>query len=315
MELGFAFSSEEHEPRELVRQAVAAERAGLRFGLISDHYHPWIDRQGHSPFVWSVIGAIANATDEFALGTGVTCPTIRIHPAVVAQAAATCACLMPGRFFLGVGTGENLHEHILGGKWPAADERLQMLGEAIEVLRLLWQGGPQTHRGKHYTVESARVYDLPDEPMRLAVAAAQPNAAELAGRAGDALITISADAEIVEKYRGAGGGDPVYAQFHVCWGEDEAAARKLALEMWPTAGLRGPANQELPLPAHFEAAAGNVTEEDVAESVVCGPDPHGYLERIEEFGRAGATHVYIHQIGPDQDGFLRFCSERLLPEL
>src|SRR3954447_14126498 len=208
MELGYAFSSEEHAPRDFVGHAAAAEAAGFRFGLISDHFHPWIDKQGHSPFVWSVIGAIANATESFRIGTGVTCPMIRIHPAIIAPAAATSACLMPGRFFLGVGTGENLNEHILGDKWPAPDERLGLLEEAVEVLRTLWSGGVQTHRGKHYTVENARVYDLPDDPIAVAVAASQPRAAELAGRIGDALVTVSDDSEIVEKYKDAGGSGP-----------------------------------------------------------------------------------------------------------
>ena len=314
MELGYSFSSEEHSPRDVVAHAAAAEQAGFRFGLISDHYHPWIDRQGHSAFVWSVIGGIANATERFTIGTGVTCPTMRIHPAIVAQAAATCACLMPGRFFIGVGTGENLNEHILGAKWPAPDERLEMLEEAIEVMRTLWQGGPQTHRGKHYIVENARVYDLPDESVPIAVAASQPKAAELAGRAGDALVTVSADSEIVEKYKDAGGSGPVYAQFHVCWHDDEQQARKLAHEIWPNAGLKGAASQELPLPEHFEQAAELVSEDDVAESVVCGPDPQRYLEKIEEFGNAGATHVYVHQIGPDQQGFFDFARRTLLPK-
>src|SRR5215204_5901183 len=156
-ELGYALSSEEHGPTQLVRNAARAEQAGFSFALVSDHFHPWIDRQGESPFVWSVIGGIAEATERLRLGTGVTCPLIRIHPAIVAHAAATCACLMPGRFFLGVGTGENLNEHVLGAKWPAADERLELLEEAIEVMRLLWQGDYQTHRGKHYTVEDLRI--------------------------------------------------------------------------------------------------------------------------------------------------------------
>src|ERR671935_2876164 len=195
-ELGFPFSSEDPPPQELVRQARAAEEAGFAFGLISDHFHPWVDAQGHSPFVWSVIGGIAQVTERFRLGTGVTCPTIRIHPAIIAQAAATCACMLPGRFFLGVGTGENLNEHVLGNRWPLADERIEMLEEAIEVMRLLWQGGEQTHRGKHYTVDHCRIYNIPDEPVELAIAAAQPQAAELAGRLGDAFITTSPDAEL-----------------------------------------------------------------------------------------------------------------------
>src|SRR5437764_8609055 len=200
MELGYAFSSEEHRPDDLVRHARAAEDAGFDFGLISDHIHPWVDVQGHSGFVWSVIGAIGQATVRFRIGTGVTCPLIRIHPAIVAHAAATCACLMPGRFFLGVGTGENLNEHVLGAKWPAADERLEMLEEAVGLMRELWQGDYVTHRGKHYTVENLRIFDLPEKPIEVAVAAMQPQAAQLAGEIGDALINVAPKKEIVQKF-------------------------------------------------------------------------------------------------------------------
>src|SRR3982751_2612427 len=205
MELGFALSSEDHPPNELVRQAQIAERAGFTFGLISDHFHPWVSYQGHSPFVWSTLGGIAQATETIRMGTGVTCPLIRIHPAIVAQAAATSAAMMPGRFFLGVGTGENLNEHVLGDKWPAPDERLEMLEEAVGVIRLLWQGGYQTHRGKHYTVEQARIYTLPDQLPEICVAAAQPYAAELAGRIGDGYIGVAPEAELIEKFEQAGG--------------------------------------------------------------------------------------------------------------
>ncbi len=168
-EFGYALSSEEHLPNDLVRYAQRAEAAGFTFAGISDHFHPWVDKQGQSPFVWSVLGGIAHATERFRIGTGVTCPMIRIHPAIIAHAAATVACLMPGRFFLGVGTGENLNEHVTGAKWPAPDERLEMLEEAVTVMRLLWEGGYQTHRGKHYTVEHARIFDLPDDPIEVAV--------------------------------------------------------------------------------------------------------------------------------------------------
>src|ERR671927_1523437 len=200
MELGFALSSEDHPPNELVRQAQIAEQAGFTFGLISDHFHPWVSEQGHSPFVWSTLGGIAQATETIRMGTGVTCPLIRIHPAIVAQAAATVATMMAGRFFLGVGSGENLNEHVLGDRWPLPDERLEMLEEAVEVIRLLWQGGEQTHRGRHYTVDHARVYDLPAERPGIFVAAAQPNAAELAGRIGDGLISTSPDDEVVQRF-------------------------------------------------------------------------------------------------------------------
>jgi coenzyme F420-dependent glucose-6-phosphate dehydrogenase len=314
-QIGYALSSEEHLPNDLVRFAAQAEEAGFGYALISDHYHPWVDVQGESPVVWSVIGGIAQATKRLRLGTGVTCPTMRIHPAIVAHAAATSAAMMPGRFFLGVGTGENLNEHILGRHWPAPDERLEMLEEAVEVIRLLWEGGYQTHRGKHYRVENARLYTLPDEPPEIYVAASQPLAAELAGRIGDALVTVAPDDVIAERFEASGGvGKPKLGQAHVCWAKTEKEARRTAYEIWPNGGLQGALSQELPLPEHFEQAAKMVTEDDVAESVVCGPDPERHKEQIREFEAAGYDHVYVHQVGPDQQGFLNFYAREILPE-
>jgi coenzyme F420-dependent glucose-6-phosphate dehydrogenase len=316
MELGYALSSEEHGPNDLVRNAEAAENAGFTFALISDHYHPWVDAQGQSPFVWSVIGGIAQATERLRLGTGVTCPTIRIHPAIIAQAAATSAVMMEGRFFLGVGTGEELNEHVLGDRWPAPQTRLEMLEEAIEVMRLLWQGGYQTHSGEHYTVEQARIYTLPDEPPPIAVAAAQPKAAELAGRLGDAFVGVAPERDLVEEFEQAGGkGKPRYAQVTVCYAETEEQARKTAFEIWPNAGLEGPLGQELAIPAHYEAAVKLLSEDDVAETVVCGPDPERHLEAIREYEQAGFDHVYVHQVGRDQESFLRFYAEEILPKI
>jgi coenzyme F420-dependent glucose-6-phosphate dehydrogenase len=312
VELGYALSSEEHSPADLVRHARAAEEAGFEFGLISDHIHPWVDAQGHSPFVWSVIGAIGQATERFRIGTGVTCPLIRIHPAIVAHAAATCACLIPGRFFLGVGTGENLNEHVLGAKWPAPDERVEMLEEAVEVIRLLWQGGYQTHRGKHYTVENLRIFDLPDEPVEIAVAAMKPNAAELAGRIGDALINVAPKEKIVDKFDEAGGeGKPKYAQVTVCHADSKEEAKKIAYETWPNALVEGAASQELPLPEHFEELAQPREPGELEDTLVLGNDPDEYMSAIREYEDAGYTHIYIHQVGPDQDGFLTFAKSEL----
>ena len=309
---GYALSSEEHPPSDLVRYARAAEQAGFEFALISDHFHPWVDAQGQSGFVWSTIGAVSQATDRLRLGTGVTCPTIRIHPAIVAHAAATCASLMPGRFFLGLGTGENLNEHILGDHWPAPDERLEMLEEAIEVIRLLWQGDYRTFRGAYYTVENARLYTLPDEPPPVAVAASKPLAADLAGRDGDAFVGISPQRELIERFEQAGGaGKPRYGQIHVCYGDDEQQARRTAFEVWPNAGIKGELSQELALPSHFEQAAQTVSEEDVAETVVCGPDAERYLEQVRTYEDAGYDHIYFHQVGPDQEGFLAFFEGEL----
>jgi coenzyme F420-dependent glucose-6-phosphate dehydrogenase len=316
IELGYTLSSEEHEPLTLVRNAQAAEEAGFEFLTISDHFHPWTDQQGQSPFVWSVIGAVAHATERVRIGTGVTCPTIRIHPAIIAQAAATSQVMSEGRFFLGVGTGEELNEHVTGARWPSPEARLEMLEEAIEVMRLLWQGGYQTHRGKHYTVEQARIYTLPDEAVPIAVAASQPNAARLAGRLGDAFIGVAPDEELVGEFDEAGGkGKPRYGQLHVCYAESEVEGRKTAHEIWPNAAMGGSLGQELATADHYEAVAELVREEDVAGSVVCGPDPERHLDEIRAYKKAGFDHVFVHQIGPNQDGFLRFYSEKILPEL
>jgi coenzyme F420-dependent glucose-6-phosphate dehydrogenase len=315
-EIGYTLSSEEHGPRDLVRYAAAAEEAGFDFALISDHYHPWIDRQGHSPFVWSVIGGVAQATERLHLGTGVTCPLIRMHPAIVAHAAATAGEMMPGRFFLGVGTGENLNEHVHGDRWPAIDERVEMLEEAIDVIRLLWEGGQQTHRGRYYTVEQARVYDLPAEPPPIMVAAKGDKAARLAGEKGDGLVGTAPDEDLLRTFEQAGGtGKPTYGQVHVCWAKTEKDARRTALEWWPNTSIPGELGVELPLPRNFEQAAELLSEDDVAESVTCGPDPERHVQALREYADAGFTHVYAHQVGPDQEGFMRFYEQEVLPKL
>jgi coenzyme F420-dependent glucose-6-phosphate dehydrogenase len=313
-ELGYALSAEEHSPNDLIRYATRAEEAGFSFALISDHYHPWLEHQGHSSFAWTVLGAIAETTQRLRVGTGVTCPTMRYHPAIIAQAAATAASIMPDRFFLGVGTGENLNEHILGRGWPSAPVRLEMLSEAIEVIRLLWQAGEHSFRGHYFTIDHARVYSLPSAPPPLLIAAGGPHAAAFAGRVGDGLITISPDSELVQAFTNAGGqGKPLYGQVTVCWAEDEPVARRTAYEWWPTAALPGEVAQELPLPRHFEQAAKTVREQDVAEIVVCGPDPERHRRAIQAFVEAGIDHVYVHQVGPDQDGFFGFYEREVLP--
>jgi coenzyme F420-dependent glucose-6-phosphate dehydrogenase len=314
-EFGYALSSEEHPPNDLVRNARLAEEAGFTFALVSDHYHPWVDEQGHSPFVWAVIGGIAQSTERLRLGTGVTCPTIRIHPAVIAQAAATSAAMLPGRFFLGVGTGENLNEHILGDHWPAPDERLEMLEEAIDVIRQLWEGGYQTYRGAYYTVEQARLYTLPDEPPPIAVAAGKPLAADVAAHSGDALIAVAPDKELVDGYRDAGGDGPVYGHVTCCWAETEEEGVQTMHRVWPNAGIKGDLAQELPLPRHFEQAAQNVSAKELGEALPCGPDVERYAASVQEYLDAGFDHVYFHQVGRDQEGFFRFWREQLGPRL
>ena len=298
-ELGYALSSEEHAPGELVRNAARAEEAGFTFALISDHIHPWVDAQGHSAFVWSEIGAIAQATERLKLGTGVTCPMIRIHPAIVAHAAATCTVLMEGRFFLGVGSGENLNEHVTGAKWPAPDERLEMLEEAVQVVRLLWKGGYRTHRGKHYIVEHTRIFDLPDEPI------------ELAGRIGDSFVNVTPDEQLVAKFDAGGAtGRNKYGQVTGCFAKTEDEARNKVAEVGPNALVEGAASQELPYPEHFEQVAEAGDPADL--ELPLGPDPEPWVEQIEAFEQAGFTHVYLHQIGRDQDAFFEFAKRELI---
>jgi coenzyme F420-dependent glucose-6-phosphate dehydrogenase len=315
MEIGYALSAEEHEPLALVDHAVRAEAAGMQFALISDHYHPWIDSQGHSPFVWGVLGAIAARTTRLRVGTGVTCPIIRIHPAIVAQAAATAAALMPGRFFLGVGTGENLNEHVLGDRWPPTETRRAMLAEAVEVMRRLWQGALTTHHGEHFTVENARLYTLPEEPIEVMVAAGGAESASLAGEIGDGLIATSPHPKLVQAFDAAGGRSdaPRFGQLTVCVAKTDEEAVRTALEWWPNAALLGPLGQELPLPRHFEEASQMVSESDIAEAIVCGPDPRRHVAAIEEFVEAGYTHVYIHQVGPDQEALFRLYQSEIAP--
>lgn len=316
VELGYKLCSEEQSPKELIEYAARAEQAGFKFAMISDHYHPWIDKQGQSSFVWAVLGGIAQVTERIKIGTAVTCPTVRIHPAILAQAAATVTTLMPGRFLFGVGSGENLNEHILGDRWPEADIRLEMLQEAVAVIRLLWRGEQTSHYGKYYTVENARIYTLPKEPPPVIIAGSGPKAAELAGRIGDGFCTTSPDMELKQQFEKAGGkGKPCYAEMAVCWAENETEARRTAFERWPTVALKGELSQVLPVPAHFEQATEMLKEEDVTSEVVCGAEPDKHLNKIQEYIKAGYTHVWVHQIGEDQEGFFRFYEQEILTKL
>ena len=314
--IGYTLSSEEHGPGDLLLYGRIAEESGFDFLTISDHFHPWTSRQGQSPFVWSVLGGLAVKTEEVEIMTAVTCPTIRIHPAIVAQAAATTAAILPDRFILGVGSGENLNEHVLGDPWPHPEERLQMLEEAIGLMRSLWSGKLITEWTDHYTVDRARLYTLPETSPPIAVAASSPAAAKLAGRAGDALISTAPDAELVGAFREAGGeGRPVYGQLTICWGADEAEAKDEALEWWPNTSVPGEVGLELAEPGHFEQIAELITADQVSEKVVCGPDPDAIAEKIGAFAEAGFDHVFLHQVGPRQEEFLAFAKDELLPTL
>lgn len=311
---GLALSSEELDPTTMVETARGAEARGLDRVWLSDHFHPWISEQGESPFVWSVIGAIA-ATTDMRIGTGVTCPTVRMHPAIVAHAAATSQVMADGRFFLGVGSGEALNEHILGDPWPEADVRLEMLEEAVDVMRLLWSGEEVSHRGRHYTVSNARLYTCPDEPVPVYVSAFGPKATEVAGRIGDGFVNVSPNGDYVQGYRDAGGTGPIVGSAKVCVNEDADAAREMVHRLWPNKGLPGELAQVLPNPSHFEQASSLVTVEAATEGVVCGMDAGAHIEKLRAYEDAGFDEVYVQQVGPEQELFLDFYRDEVLPEL
>ncbi len=312
---GYTLSSEEHPPAELVRNAARAEELGFDFLSISDHYHPWVEAQGHSPFVWSVLGAIAASTNTISVGVGVTCPIVRIHPAVVAHAVATTQLLFDGRFFFGVGTGEALNEHILGHRWPRPEIRFAMLEEAVAIMRALWHGDTVDHRGDFYEVENARLFDPPRGPVPVIVSGFGPQAVKLAAKIGDGYWGNSPDRQLIDQFEQAGGQGPRYAQLNVCWAENEDDAKKVVREVWPNTGLSGQLSQDLPTWTHFEQATEPLTVDQVTKSVPCGPALDPVLESVRKYLDAGYDHLYFHQIGPDQTGFFEFWRDELRPAL
>jgi G6PDH family F420-dependent oxidoreductase len=313
MRIGYFLACEEFAPAELLEQARMAQRAGFDALWISDHYHPWVDAQGQSPFVWSMIGALSQVCD-LPVTTAVTCPTVRTHPAT--QAAATSAVLHGGRFVLGVGTGEALNEHIYGDPWPRAEVRLAMLEEAIHIMRELWEGGFVDHDGEYYTVENARVYTLPDEPVPIYVSGFGAKSVQLAARVGDGFISTRPDADAVAQFReGAGADKPAQGGFKACYAETEDEGVRIAYEKWPSSGVPGELNQVLPSPRHFEQAAKLVTPEMTREHFVCGRDPDGHLEKIEAYRKAGFTEVYVANTGPHQEGFFDLYRTKVLPQV
>jgi coenzyme F420-dependent glucose-6-phosphate dehydrogenase len=315
MQYGLTLSSEEHGPRQLVELAVEAEQRGFDFVSISDHFHPWLDEQGHSPFVWSVLGAIAARTERIGVAVGVTCPTTRIHPVILAQATATVANLMPGRFTWGVGTGEALNEHITGVRWPPAPVRLAQLEEAIELVRELWIGETVNHDGTHFCVEDACIYDPPEEAVPIVVSAFGPAAAELAAKAGDGLWTSGSPATSVKRWKAAGGSGPVYSQLTFCWDSDRERAIDTAHRIWRSSGVPGQLSQDLPTPDHFDQATSIVSKEMVAESMMCGPDTDALIKQANDVIADGVDHLYFHQVGADQAGFLEVWEGEIAPAL
>jgi G6PDH family F420-dependent oxidoreductase len=308
---GYFLASEEYPPAELVRQARLAEEAGFEALWISDHYHPWLDEQGQSSFVWSVIGAISQVTD-LPITTAVTCPTMRIHPAVIAQAAATSALLTGGKFHLGVGSGEALNEHITASRWPGAEQRLEMLEEAVALIRELLTGKLITHHGPHYEVDTARLYSLPTQPPPIYVSGFGKRATSLAARIGDGYICMGPQADLVSLFRESGGGDkPVQGGLKVCWDPDEGQARKTMHRLWPNDEVPGEAAQLLPLPRHFAQVCQLVTEDMI--SAPCGPDPRVHRTALKRYSDAGFDEVYVQQVGGNYEGFFEFFGSEVLP--
>lgn len=317
VKLGYTLLCEQAPPRQLVRDASRAEDAGFDFAAISDHYFPWLEGMGHSPYTWSVLGAVAQATERIPLMTFVTCPIVRYHPAVVAQKAATVSQLAGGRFSLGLGAGENLNEHVVGQRWPSVDTRHEMLREAIGIVRELWSGGYVTYRGTHFTVESAKLFDPPEDALPIGVAVAGPQACRIAGQQGDAVIAIEPKPSLVDGFVRSGGcGKPRYGQVPIAYDTDTARARSRAWELfrWGAGGWKVMA--ELPAPVNFEAYSQLASEEQVARMVSCGPDASTHVEAVRAFVDAGFDHIALVGVGGDrQQEFFDYCERELLPAL
>ena len=315
MQVGYKIATEVFGPTQVVEQARQAEQAGFDFVEMSDHFHPWLDVQGHSAFTWSMLGAMAASTERIGLVTGVTCPFFRYHPAIIAQAAATVALLSGGRFTLGLGSGERLNEHVVGRPFPAVHRRHEMLREAIQIIRLLWQGGYQSYDGKHLQLEDARVFDLPETLPLIPVAAGGPRAARLAAALGDGLVATDPERSLVDAYHDAGGRGPLYCEVPLAWAPDEDTAAQAVHEKtrWALTGWK--VMSELPNPVNFEAATTMVTVDDVKGQFACGPDVSRHLEVAQQFVDAGFDHVVLQNAGPDPDGFLQFFREELAAPL
>jgi G6PDH family F420-dependent oxidoreductase len=317
VDIGYTLMCEQSPPAALVRDAVRAERAGFDFELISDHYFPWLDAQGHSPNAWPVLGAVAQATERVELMTYVTCPIMRYHPTVVAQLAATVGLLADGRFTLGLGAGENLNEHVIARGWPPVNVRHEMLSEAVDIIRALFGGDYVNYTGRHFRVDSANLWDLPDPPPRIALAASGTQSGELAAQVADALIAVEPSAELVGTFDAAGGkGKPRIGQVPISYDPDRDAAIERAHEQFRWFGGGWKVNAELPGTAAFDAASQFVTKDDVAAAISCGPDLDAHVKAISEFADAGFTHVGVVQIGGAAQGpFLDWAERDLLPAL
>ncbi len=312
---GYKLMCEEHGPEALLRNACRAEELGFDFVAISDHYHPWSGKQGHSPHAWTVLGAIASRTQRAGLVTAVTCPMVRYDPAIVAQFAATLGILSGGRFTLGVGAGENLNEHVVGAGWPPPRARREMLCEAIDVMRLLWEGGEVSFEGAHLAVDRAKLWDLPARPPAVAVAAGGPKMAQMAGQKGLGLFSTEPSRELLRAWKDAGGKGPSYVEVALCWARQESEAVRVAHERFAFSLLGWKLNAELPTTSSLEAAASHVRPDEVREQIPCGPDPDRHVAAVRKALDAGFDHPILVGVGPDQEGFLRFWQQELAPRL
>ncbi len=315
--LGYKLMTEEHGPKALIENACRAEAAGFDFVSISDHFHPWLRSQGHAPFAWSVMGGIAQATSRIGIATGLTCPIIRYHPAIVAQAAATMAVMSEGRFTLAVGAGERLNEHVTGARWPSIPERHAMLGEAIDIFRTLWRGGAHSWKGEYFVLDHAQLFDLPDEPIRLVVGVSGPASVALAGKKADGIMTTEPKAELVKGFRDSGGASdgPTYSEAVLSYAESEEKALEVAHRQFRFAGLGWAVNSELPTVEGFEAASQYMRPDDLKDAIAYGPDVEKHLALIGKYIDAGYDHVVLTAPGPDQHAFIDFFEKQLRPRL
>ncbi|MDQ1662126.1 MAG: hypothetical protein QOJ68_2106 [Blastococcus sp.] len=315
MQLGYTMMTEQAGPTDLVDHVVAAEAAGFDFAVCSDHFFPWLDEMGHAPHAWTTLGAAAQATSRIPLMTYVTCPTFRYHPTVVAQQAATLQLLSGGRFTLGLGAGENLNEHIVGGGWPGADVRQEMLVEAIHIIRELFDGGYVNFRGEHFDVESAKLWDLPDTRVPIGVAVSGSQSTQIAGELADLMIAVEPKPELGEQFDAAGGaGKPRVGQMPISFGTDKGAAVTRAHSLFRWFGLGWKVNAELPGPPAFDAASQFVREDDVAEGIPCGDDVDAVLTAAKAYADAGFTQLALVQIGGDQQApFIEWAQQTLMP--
>ncbi|MBX6749314.1 MAG: TIGR03557 family F420-dependent LLM class oxidoreductase [Micromonosporaceae bacterium] len=315
MQIGYKLATEAFGPNELIRQAVRAEQVGFDFVDISDHFHPWLDIQGHSPFTWTVFGAIAARTERIRLVTGVTCPTMRYHPAIIAQAAATLAIVSGERFTLGVGAGERLNEHVVGQGFPNVRERHARLREALEIIRLLWQGGYRSYEGRYFRLEDARVFDLPNQAPPIVVAASGPASAAIAAELGDGMFATEPKPDLVAVYQRAGGHGLRYAEVPLAWAPSEEQAVRAAWQTsrWAVTGWK--VMSELPNPINFEAATRTVTEDAIRQQFAVGPDPQAHVNAVRTYADAGFDHLVLQNAGPDPDGFFDFYETTLAERL